>query len=134
MQETLVQGNDWLAFVESQERGQKPSAVARPSLFDSKHESPLDAWANTDRPLRPSKGPRLSSSVGNSNSPLINPDTMVARWLKEHDVHLEFVDGGIGCCWFAYQGDEEPVCGETEEAALEKLARANGAEFSFLRT
>ena len=46
----------------------------------------------------------------------------------ENDVHTEFVDAGIACCWFAYQGDQEPVSGETEDAAIARLAQENGFE------
>jgi hypothetical protein len=134
MLETLAQGNDWLAFIETQEGSQKSAGEARASFRPTEQERHLEAWGRTDRPLRGTKAPRSSGSAGGSNSPWLNPETEAGRWLKEHDVHLEFVDGGIGCCWFAYERDEEPVCGETEEAALEKLARANGAEISFLRS
>jgi hypothetical protein len=46
----------------------------------------------------------------------------------ENDVRTEFVDAGIGCCWFAYQDDQEPVSGETEDAALARLAHEKGLE------
>jgi hypothetical protein len=48
------------------------------------------------------------------------------RWLVENDVHTEFLDAGIGCCWFAHQGEQEPVSGDTEDAAIARLARENG--------
>jgi len=50
--------------------------------------------------------------------------------MKEYDVQTQFLDAGIGCCWFAQQGDDEPVCGETEDAAIERLARENGLPWS----
>jgi hypothetical protein len=56
----------------------------------------------------------------------VSEDTVRDRWLREHDIDTEFLDAGIGCCWFARQGDQEPVCGETEEEALERLAQENG--------
>lgn len=49
---------------------------------------------------------------------------MRARWLQQHDVRTELLDLGVGCCWFAQQGeDEEPVCGQSEEEAIGRLAR-----------
>jgi hypothetical protein len=50
------------------------------------------------------------------------------RWLEANDVYTQFVDAGIGCCWFAQQGDQEPVSGETEYEAIARLARCNGFE------
>ena len=44
-----------------------------------------------------------------------------SRWLATHDVHTEFFDGGIGCCWFAQKGDGESVTGETEFEAIARL-------------
>ncbi len=43
------------------------------------------------------------------------------RWLAMHDVHTEFIDAGIGCCWFARKGDGETVTGETEAEAIARL-------------
>ena len=48
--------------------------------------------------------------------------------MKKHDAHTEFFDVGIGCGWFAYLGDGEPVCGDSEENALARLAEENGLE------
>ena len=62
----------------------------------------------------------------NSTSTLPLSDWARMRWLADNDVHTEFLDAGIGCCWFAHQGDQEPVSGDTEEAAIARLARANG--------
>lgn len=58
------------------------------------------------------------------------PDSYAARerWLEANDVHTEFIDAGIGCCWFARIGDEEPVTGSTEDEAIARLARLNGLE------
>lgn len=81
MQETLVQGKDWLAFIETQEGGQKPAVVARTSVHPSEHERHLDAWGDTDRPLTFPKDPRPSALAGNSNSPWLNPDAAGARSL-----------------------------------------------------
>jgi hypothetical protein len=44
------------------------------------------------------------------------------RWLADHDVHTEFFDAGIGCCWFAQKGDGESVTGETESEAIARLS------------
>ena len=51
-----------------------------------------------------------------------------ARWLEANDVHTQFVDAGIGCVWFAQQGDQEPVCGESEYEAIVRLAHEYGIE------
>ena len=58
------------------------------------------------------------------------PDGNAARtrWLEANNIHTEFFDAGIGCCWFARQGDEEPVTGATEDEAIARLARVNGLE------
>ena len=48
-----------------------------------------------------------------------------------HDVHTEFVDMGIGCCWFARRGEGESVTGETEEEAIARLADHAGLELLF---
>jgi hypothetical protein len=94
-----------------------------------RRESERDAWDRTDRlfhfPARLDRVHRVregSSTQARSNNPAR------ARWLEAHDVHTQFVDAGIGCCWFAQQGDQEPVSGETEDEAIARLARANGVE------
>ena len=58
------------------------------------------------------------------------PDSNAARtrWLEANDVHTRFIDAGIGCCWFAQKGEEEPVTGATEDEAIGRLARAKGLE------
>jgi hypothetical protein len=43
----------------------------------------------------------------------------------ENDVQTEFLDAGIGCCWFAYRDDAESS-GETEKDAIVRLAQENG--------
>ena len=48
------------------------------------------------------------------------------QWLEANHVHTEFVDAGIGSCWFAEQDDNEAVCGETEDDAIAELARKKG--------
>jgi hypothetical protein len=53
------------------------------------------------------------------------------RWLVANDVHTEFFDAGIGCCWLARIGDQEPVIGPTEDEAIARLARLNGLELIF---
>jgi hypothetical protein len=59
------------------------------------------------------------------------PDRNAARmrWLEANDVRTHFFDAGIGCCWFAQKGDEEPVTGPSEDEAIALLARVNGIEF-----
>ena len=126
MLETLVQGNDWLAFIESLEKDRKSDSLLSNSSSPHEHEVHLEAWAKTDRPLRlPARVP-LSATVPDSNSFAADDKTVLTRWLEEQDVRVELLDAGIGCCWCAYLGDDEPVCGESEKAALENLARANG--------
>lgn len=130
MLETIVQGNDWLTFIQPLEgdEGSHSGAVA-PTSF-RKHQASEEAWEKTDRPLTVPR-PGSSASVRNdAHTVVIEPQSTQARWLADHDVHTEFLDAGIGCCWYAYQGDDEPVCGETEQAALEKLARQHGVESS----
>jgi len=51
-----------------------------------------------------------------------------ARWLEANGVRTQFLDAGIGCCWFAEKGDEEPVIGETEYEAIARLAEKTGLE------
>ena len=77
----------------------------------------------TDRPLCYPHGFRSGPQVQESGG---NPAR--ARWIEEHDVHTEFLDAGIGCCWFAEQGDHGAVIGETEDAAIAQLAKVNGWE------
>ncbi len=81
-----------------------------------------EAWEQTDRPLIfPSRNeiPRPSQEVTSAQ-------VARKRWLAENGVQTEFLDGGIGCCWFARQGDLEPVSGQTEEEAIARLARERG--------
>jgi hypothetical protein len=87
-------------------------------------DADFEAWDKTDRLLRyPGRG--RSTGFSASAEPLTS-DSLRARWQLQHDVHTEFVDVGFGCCWFAYQGDQEPVNGETEIEAIARLARCNG--------
>ena len=130
MLETLLEGNDWLTYLEQPERGEKADNVtlARATPVGESH---FDSWNKTDRPLHFPARPRPSEPFWDDTiSRMADQKSARARWLQKHDVHTEFIDAGIGCCWFAQQGDDEPVCGQTEEAAIEKLARENGIEFS----
>lgn len=79
-----------------------------------------------DRPLRFPARERVLPYQEDAGTE--DPNAVRNRWLEDHDVHTEFLDGGIGCCWFARQGDQEPVIGETEHEAIERLARENGLE------
>ncbi len=91
-----------------------------------RRESDLEAQDKTDRPFRfPAKNRLYEFMAG--TFPLNRPDAR-ARWLTENDVHTELMDGGIGCCWFARQGDDEPVCGETEYDAIARLVQEKGME------
>lgn len=85
----------------------------------------LEDWERMDRPLRfPAERTTPQLKAGGTHD--VNPAR--ARWLEEHDVRTEFLDGGIGCCWFAQQGEQEPSSGETEDEAIEHLARERGLE------
>ena len=125
MTESLVEGSDWLTWIESIGHSQSAAhvSIAPEPLRDTHRES----WDNTDRPLRAVR-PSRTATCADYGSSLHAISTQAARvhWLQVHDIHTEFLDGGIGCSWFAQQGDDEPVCGETEEAAIAKLARENG--------
>lgn len=82
-------------------------------------------WDKTDRPFRPARGhttTRLAPTLPRSS------ECPRVRWLVENDVYTEYLDAGIGCCWFAYQGAQEPVSGETEDAAIIRLAGESGLE------
>ena len=79
-----------------------------------------DAWDRTDRLFVFSRRSRGWTAGGAFAS-----DDSRVRWLMENDVHTEFVDAGIGCCWFAYRDDMESS-GETEEAAIHRLAEDTG--------
>ena len=92
---------------------------------EAARDADRDAWERTDRPLHYPARSRPPGSVG---SLAMHGDSARARWLEANDIHTEFLDAGIGCCWFAYHGDEEPVSGETEMEAIERLARENGWE------
>jgi hypothetical protein len=71
----------------------------------------------------------LHSLEEGSNPQAVESDPALTRWLEEHDIHTEFRDAGIGCCWFAQQGDREPVSGETEAKAIARLAWENGLQW-----
>jgi hypothetical protein len=78
-----------------------------------------------DKMDRPFRFPRAATD-GASSLDEPKDDTARARWLEANDVHTRFLDAGIGCCWFAEKGDEEPVTGATEDEAIARLARQNG--------
>ena len=125
MMETLVQGSDWLTWIEQLERNEKSENVT-PAPARS-HESQLESWENTDRILYFPVRHHTSAPVWDGLSmQAADGNSARARWLQKHDIHTQFLDAGIGCCWFAQQGDEEPVCGETEDAAIARLVRENG--------
>jgi hypothetical protein len=117
MIETLVQGNDWLTWIEQFDRGERTQTFKSAAAPLESHESQGEAWDQTDR---------LLHFPARNRTPTSDWQRHRARWLQEHDVRTEFLDAGIGTCWFAQQGEDEPVCGETEEAAIAHLARQNG--------
>ena len=85
----------------------------------------------TDRPLRFPAGRKTVQDRGQmerSSSEETAINSARNQWLETHDVQTYFFDGGIGCCWFAQQGNQEPVCAETEDQAIERLAGQNGIE------
>ena len=86
--------------------------------------SQFEAWDKTDRQFR---FPVRGLAGGSSMQALIH-HLARNRWLEANDVHTQFFDAGIACCWFAQQGDQEPVSGETEDEAIARLARENGFE------
>ena len=92
---------------------------------DPPRDLDVETWEKTDRQLRiPS---HLLRRVVEPPSPQARSNHSArTRWLEENDVETQFIDAGIGCCWFAQIGDREPVSGETEDEALARLARENG--------
>ena len=89
----------------------------------------LEGMDHTDRQLRfPSGHHTIQGMLADSSEQAVSSTEARERWLEANDVHTQFLDAGIGCCWFAQQGDEEPVSGETEYEAIVKLAREHGIE------
>lgn len=116
---TLVQRTGLRPQIDAHE----PSGHA---TLEAARDLTLETWDKTDRPFRfPQNGPRQESREGASAS-AADDDPALARWLEEHDIETEFLDAGIGCCWFAQQGDREPVAGETEEEAVARLVQVLG--------
>ena len=105
------------------ERADNPGSIAhRP--YEPRGSLDVEAWDKTDRQLSHQTIHRLPGS--SIRAP--HGDPARSRWLEENDVHTQFVDAGIGCSWFAQQGDQEPVSGETEDEAIARLARETGLE------
>jgi hypothetical protein len=127
MIETLGQGNDWLAWIEQFKHDDgSPSAGATDHQTHS-HASHRAAWDHTDRLLQFPARNQTSESHWDRSTVQAGPVwSDRARWLQEHDVHTQFLDGGIGGCWSAQHGDDEPVFGETEEVAIARLMRESG--------
>jgi hypothetical protein len=89
---------------------------------EPQRDADVEAWDKTDRPLR--FPPRRL--LDGSSTPEAGSDPARTRWLEENDIDTQFLDAGIGCCWFAQKGDLEPVSGETEDEAIVQVARENG--------
>src|SRR5688572_22328969 len=91
---------------------------------------PVEIRDKTERPWRFRMRHQTIYHVFEKPEPQ-KPDSNAARtrWLEANDIHTEFFDAGIGCCWFARQGDEEPVTGATEADAIARLACVNALEF-----
>ena len=125
MTETLVQGNDWLSWIEQFDNEERWRGVTLPP--QRSRESQIELWDKTDRQLHfPVQHGASVATGGGSTTKVAEANSARARWLQKHDVHTQRLDAGIGCCWFAQQGDDEPVCGETEDAAIARLAQENG--------
>lgn len=127
MIKTLGQGNDWLAWIEQFKHNDASASAGLTDHQTPSHVSRRAAWDNTDRLLTfPARNRASESHWGHSVGHAGPAWSDRARWLQEHDVHTQFLDAGIGGCWSAQQGDDEPVYGETEDAAIARLARENG--------
>jgi hypothetical protein len=122
MMESLLQGNDWRAWLEQTGASGNLGGVAiAPAQAAPLH---AEAWEQTDRPLQ--SPARQHSATPDGDDSTSSVGSVRARWLQAQDIRTEFFDGGIGCCWFAQQGDGEPVCGETEEVAIARLMHKKG--------
>src|SRR5688572_13340621 len=122
--ESLIEGNDWRTWVEQLERPgippPPPVALPRPRV------SELETWDTTDRALPyPARHRTSVEARVRWKTEIADRSILRAQWLRKYDVHTRLVDAGIGCCWFAQQGDDEPMCGETEDAAIARLALEN---------
>lgn len=58
--------------------------------------------------------------------PSLASESAFRRWQRVNDIHVRLFDLGFASAWFAQQGDQEPVSGETEAEACAKLARELG--------
>lgn len=112
-----------LTNLDGLEQDELVSAALYPGPGQPTPHSPIEGSAMTDRPLR---FPHGFGGAPGVPPPSINPAR--AHWLEAHDVHTEFLDAGIGCGWFAENGNEGAVIGATEEEALTRLAQRNGWE------
>ena len=100
-----------------------------PISDDPRSDLNNEVWDKTDRQLRfPGWHHSSRRVMEGSSTQALSSNPARARWLKENDVHTQFFDAGIGCGWFAQQGDQEPVSGETEDEAIARLARENRIE------
>lgn len=124
---THVQHKDrrtWITQVQSDTSESITHISAKPP-----RDLDVETWDKTDRQLRfPTWHHPIRLGIERLSTQDGSNDSARARWLEENDVHTQFFDAGIGCCWFAQMGDQEPVSGETEEEAIARLARQNGFE------
>lgn len=118
---TPVQSTDSGAATDQDAIESETSETTRLHSDHPSHPSTVEGSEMTDRPFRFPHGFGGSPSA---QEPTLNPAR--TRWLEEHDVHTEFLDAGIGCCWFAEKGDQGTVIGATEDEAIARLARNNG--------
>jgi hypothetical protein len=87
-----------------------------------------EAWEKTDRQFRFPGWRQGTSRTMHATTDTRTNNPARTRSLEAHDIHTQFLDAGIGCTWFAYKGDDEPVSGETEDEAIARLAREYGLE------
>jgi hypothetical protein len=119
---TLVQRNNGRAWIEVGESS--GNTTLAPYIA---YELDLEPGGNSDWQLHfPVRDHTLRLAKKASRVQAEESNAARTQWLEEHDVHTEFLDAGTGCCWFAQQGDQEPVSGETEDEAIARLARENG--------
>jgi hypothetical protein len=103
---------------------EEPSVHSEPRGGRGRPATSLLDWSeNADRPFHFPHGYRGAVLPA---AQVASDDAARTRWLAANNVRTQFFDAGIGCCWFAEMGDEEPVSGDTQDEAIERLARKKG--------
>jgi len=117
---------DWLAW--TAQLGTETGSNAKASTSTHIRASALQTRERTDRSFGVSLQDFGSETA--LETPAARPlysRAARAEWLQKYDIRTEMLDGGVGCCWFAQQGEDGlSVCGQTEEEAIGRLARENG--------